>query len=256
MPDVSAQNTDAKRREGSSAVTEAIPTSSNHSQTLSRGIQMLEILAEADAGVSIAELSKALGVHRSIAYRILRTLEDHGLVTRSDAGVVSLGSRMVYLARNVAPTMRATVQPELVEAANELGVTCFMSVLDRAECITLISAEPTTATAAVVQRPGSRHSIAVGAPGLAIQSSLTQSQWLAIAPGESRRPEIDDIRGRGYATSHDEVISGVSSVAVPLQIGGEGPAAIAAVFVTGAADLAAVAERLQLAVARIAPRSR
>jgi DNA-binding IclR family transcriptional regulator len=256
VPDVSAQHADKERREVLSAVTEAVPTSSNHSQTLSRGIQMLEILAEANSGVSIADLSKSLGVHRSIAYRILRTLEDHGLVTRSDAGVVSLGSRMVYLARNVASTLRATALPELVEAANDLGVTCFMSVLDRAECITLVSAEPTTATAAVVQRPGSRHSVAVGAPGLAIQSILTQPQWQAILPEESRRPELGSIRECGYATSHDEVIAGVSSVAVPLQIAGEGPAAIAAVFVTGAVDLAVIAERLQLAVARIAPRSR
>lgn len=232
------------------------PIASNHSQTLSRGILMLEILAERDAGISIAELAKSLGVHRSIAYRILRTLEDHGLVTRNEAGIVSLGSRMVYLARNVAATLQATVRPELVEAAGDLGVTCFMSVLDHAECITLLSAEPTTATAAVVQRPGSRHSIAVGAPALAIQASLTESEWAGMVPGLARRPEIDAVRVNGYATSHDEVIAGVSSVAVPLRISGESPAAIAAVFVTGAADLATVVARLQLAAARIAPQSR
>lgn len=225
---------------------------STHSQTLSRGIQMLEVLAEKDAGLSIAELSKELGLHRSVAYRILRTLEDHGLVTRNDAGTVCLGSRMAYLARNVASSLQSAVRPELVDAANELGVTCFMSVLDHAECITLLSAEPNAATAAVVQRPGSRHSLLVGAPGLAIQSSLGAAEWASLAPGLERRPESDAVAARGYATSHDEVIQGVSSVAVALRVAGQGPATIAAVFVTGAGDVPRIAARLQDAADRIA----
>lgn len=49
------------------------PTQAPPSQTLSRGIRALEILAAADRPLSIAELAEALGVHRSIAYRILRT---------------------------------------------------------------------------------------------------------------------------------------------------------------------------------------
>jgi DNA-binding IclR family transcriptional regulator len=217
---------------------------------------MLELLAESDVGVSIADLAAALEVHRSVAYRILRTLEDHGLVVRNEAGIVTLGSRMAYLARSVASTLQATVRPELVDAANDLGVTCFLSVLDHAECITLLSAEPTTATAAVVQRPGSRHSLAVGAPGLAIQSSLTAAEWASLAPGVARRHEVDEVVERGFATSHDEVIAGVSSVAVPLRMPGQSPATIAAVFVTGAADIETVATRLGIAAARLSPRDR
>ena len=45
-----------------------------HSQTLSRGIRMLEILSEETRALSIGEASERLGVHRSVAYRILRTL--------------------------------------------------------------------------------------------------------------------------------------------------------------------------------------
>jgi DNA-binding IclR family transcriptional regulator len=62
------------------------------SQTLSRGIRMLEILAAADRNLSIDELAGALGVHRSVAYRLLRTLEDHGLVSRDAAGRLTLGT--------------------------------------------------------------------------------------------------------------------------------------------------------------------
>ena len=61
------------------------------SQTLSRGIRALEILAEAQQPLTIAELADAMGVHRSVAYRILRTLEDHSLLVRDDGGRVQPG---------------------------------------------------------------------------------------------------------------------------------------------------------------------
>jgi len=50
----------------------------------------------------------------------------------------------------------------------------------------------------------------------------------------------------GYATSHDEVIKGLSSVAVPL-CAPEHSAAIAVVYVVRATDVATVADRLLLA---------
>ena len=79
------------------------------SQTLSRGISALELLAEAEAPLSIAELSQGLGVHRSIAYRILRTLEAHSLVMRDDAGRVTTAPGLAALARGVSQIGRAHV---------------------------------------------------------------------------------------------------------------------------------------------------
>ena len=86
-----------------------------HSQTLSRGIRALEILAAAPAPMTIAELSTALGVHRSVAYRILRTLEDHALLTRDDAGRVQAGPGLAALARGVSRDLQTAALPELTE---------------------------------------------------------------------------------------------------------------------------------------------
>ncbi|OUM44619.1 hypothetical protein B8W73_02355 [Arthrobacter agilis] len=70
------------------------------SQTLSRGIQTLEILADADGPLTIAEVAAALTVHRSVAYRILRTLEDHSLLSCDGSGRFKLGAGLAVLARN------------------------------------------------------------------------------------------------------------------------------------------------------------
>lgn len=223
-----------------------------HSQTLSRGIRALEILAEAREPLTIAQLAAELGLHRSIAYRILRTLEDHRLVLRDDRGLLQLGPRMAALARGVQRDLQAAVLPELTAAARDLGMTTFLVVLDQAECVTLASVEPPPGPATIAQRPGTRHSIMVGAPGIAIQGTLTDAEWAACADGEPRRPEATTAVRRGYATSRNEVVRGLSSVAVPLRLPGHPPAALAVVYVaSGASDPGAIADRLGAAVTRL-----
>ncbi|WP_309102174.1 helix-turn-helix domain-containing protein [Microbacterium sp.] len=220
------------------------------SQTLSRGIRILEILADARTPLAIDEIASLLGVHRSIAYRLLRTLEDHGLIGRDAAGAVSLGARMAALAAGVAHDLQAEAFPELTAVANELGMTCFLAVLDGSECITLASIEPRHAVATVAQRPGARHPVTVGAPGKAILAQLPASEWQPDAPAQLRT-EVAATLARGYATSHDEVIPTVQSVAVPLALRGQRPAAIAVVHVATELDDAAIAARLQRSAAVI-----
>ncbi|WP_270410622.1 IclR family transcriptional regulator [Microbacterium maritypicum] len=214
------------------------------SQTLSRGIRILEVLADARGTLTIDEIASRLGVHRSIAYRLLRTLEDHGLVSRDAAGAVSLGARMAALAAGVAHDLQAEALPELTAIANELGMTCFLAVLDGEECITLASVEPRHAVASVAQRPGARHPVTVGAPGKAILAQLAEHEWPESAPS-SLPADVEATRSRGYATSHDEVIPTVQSVAVPLALRGQRPAAIAVVHVSTDLDDAEIAVRLQ-----------
>ncbi len=203
-----------------------------HSQTLSRGIRVLEILAETDAPMTIGDLAAALAVHRSIAYRILRTLEDHGLIVRDAAGFVRLGARLAALARGVSRDLQSAALPALTGLANELGMTAFVAVLDQGVVVTLVSIESSKAHASVAQRPGTRHPLQRGAPGIAIQYGLSAAQWAALGHAEARRSEAGDVAVRGYAASHDEVIAGLSSIAVPLLIPGQSPAALAVVYIS------------------------
>jgi len=225
-------------------------TAAPASQTLSRGIRILEVLADAPGPLTTDDVAGALGVHRSIAYRLVRTLEDHGLVVRDSAARITLGARMAALASGVSRDLQAEALPELTDIANELGITSFVAVLDQAECITLASVEPRHAVASMVQRPGSRHPVTVGAPGKVILSMLPETEW-PDGVSDRLRAETVETRSRGYATSHDEVIPSVQSVAVPLFLRGGRPAAIAVVYIGPRHDPAAVAARLQRSAAAI-----
>jgi DNA-binding IclR family transcriptional regulator len=213
------------------------------SQTLSRGIRILEVLADAREPLSIDDLARRLDVHRSVAYRLLRTLEDHGLVARDRNGRVALGARMAALAAGVAHDLQAEALPELTDVANELGMTCFLSVLDRDECVTLASVEPRHAVASVAQRPGTRHPVTRGAPGKAILSLVPGAAWPEGADAPLRG-EVADASSRGWFESHDEVIPSLRAVAVPLELRGRGPAAIAVVYLTSRHEPAEIGARL------------
>lgn len=210
-----------------------------HSQTLSRGIRALELLAEAEGALSIDALAVELGVHRSIAYRMVRTLEDHRLITRDPAGQCLPGAGLAILAHSVSRDLQSVALPELAAVAEELRMTTLVAVEDDAECVTLSSVEPRRASAAVAQRPGTRHPLERGAPGIALLTLLGEAD-----AGDEVRSKVAQARAQGYATSHDEVISGVSSVAVPIPSRGIGTAALGVVYVGVRHSVSEVATRL------------
>lgn len=224
-----------------------------HSQTLSRGLQMLELVVSAPQPPTIAEVSAQLGVHRSIAYRILRTLEDHGLVTRDPSGRLIGAPKLAVLAREVQQDLQSAALPELTTLANELQMSAFVAVWGQGECITLVTVEPSRGHA-VTQRPGTRHPLDRGAPGLAVQAGMSPEEVEELTGGIRPRVEVDEARRLGYAVSHDEVLDGVSSVAVPLHIKGHLPAAVAVVYATRQLDVESIGRRLAAAATAVAER--
>lgn len=220
------------------------------SQTLSRGIRILELLASSDRALTIDEIARALDVHRSVAYRLLRTLEHHDLAGRDDAGRVRLASGLAALAYGVSRDLQQAAYPELVAVADEVGMTCLVAVLlDGAEAVTLLSASPRNGIG-VSYRPGHRHPITRGAPGKAILMALPEASWPADLP-DDLRAELEMSIDRGWAESADEVVRSLSAVAVPLDLPGQAPASLAVIHVSLPQEAEALAERLRVAAGRI-----
>lgn len=210
-----------------------------HSQTLDRGIQVLQLLASTPTALSIDQIAARLGMHRSIVYRMVRTFEDHRMINRTADGGCALGIGMVTLAQAVSKDLTTAVMPELAATAHDLAMTCFFVVPDAEECVTLAAVEPRHGAGSLVaQRPGTRHPITRGAPGLAL---------LMHRPARADdRHDLAAARLQGYACSTDEVIAGLSSVAVPTSNAG----AVAVVYLSG--DHERIVDRLKQAAMTIA----
>ena len=226
-------------------------TSPAGSQTLSRGLRALELLADAEAPMTITELADGLGVHRSNAYRILRALEQHRFVVRDDAGRIRLGPKLAALAHGVAPALHTAATPAITELAYSLGMTGFLTVLDADEVVTLVTVEPSNVSATIARNPGVRHPVAKGAPGHAIESILSETERRTYL-GSSEPSELAlEAKELGYALSQNEVIDGVTSLAIPLRIKGEPPAALAVVHFNIPENVETVVAALRAAADKI-----
>lgn len=224
----------------------AQPQDPPSSQTLSRGIQILEHLAERGGEASVSEVVEALNLHRSIVYRLIQTLQQHGLVVNSDRGRIALGRRLAALARSIDRDLRTVAFPALQSAAEDLGVTCFLVAYDQGEVTTLVSVKPSQSKVTVAESPGTRHPLGVGAPGRAVLMQLARRDWpdslapqhIALAEGALRE---------GYAVSSGEVHPQLQSVALPLSLQNTTPLAIASVYVSSPSAPAQMAARLETA---------
>jgi DNA-binding IclR family transcriptional regulator len=210
------------------------------SQTLDRGLACLDFIAASDRAVSVDATASALGLHRSIVYRLLRTLEGRHLVERDSDGDYLAGPYLAVLSRGVRRSLRAAAAPVLANLAEELRMTAFLVVPDRDEAVTVDSVEPTSLDAHVAYRPGTRHPIDRGAPGIAL---------LAGRPAVfGERPEVSRARAVGWAQSEAEVIPGMASIAVPVADQG----AIAVLWLAGnPISTTHVADRLMAAAAEV-----
>lgn len=218
-----------------------------HSQTLDRGLRILAALAAADGPRSISELAQDIDVHRSIVYRMVRTLEAHRLVDRRPDGRYEPGLGLSVLARSVSTAVQGAALPALSALADDVGMTAFLVVPDGDEVVTLASVEPRRTHVHVAYRPGARHPVHRGAPGIAVLAGQPPR------PGEAER--VAAARERGWASSHGEVLSGMRSVAAPVvDDRGEVVGAVAVVYVGDEVDPADLGKRVMAAAAAVAER--
>jgi DNA-binding IclR family transcriptional regulator len=245
IPAISGRRVDAAAPDERTAISVDDGAGAPPSQTLDRGIRILEHLGAVGKPQSVMDIAAGVDLHRSITYRLLRTLEAHELVERDGAGRYWLGIGVAALARGVRCDLQAAALSRLTALADDLGMTSFLVVRVGAEALTVASVEPQDTTAHVVYRPGTRHPIDRGAPGLAL--------LMPEAPSAGDRDALREARRAGWARSHGEVISGFRSVAAPV-LGPDGGtrAAIAVVFVDETADVEQLGRAVAATAAKIA----
>lgn len=206
------------------------------SQTLDRGLCVLRVLAECPEGLTVTELSGRLGVNRTVVYRLISTLEQHGLVRRDTRGRLYVGLGVLHLASAVQPVLRDLSVPVLRALAEAIGSTAHLTVADGDEGLALAVVEPTWTDFHVAYRVGSRHPLDQGAAGKAIG--------------------LTDPDGPAYAVTSGELQLGAHGLSAPVR-GVEGlRASVGVVTLDGAIDEQVVAPRVIAAAEQVAQRLR
>ncbi|MCH9738552.1 MAG: helix-turn-helix domain-containing protein [Actinomycetia bacterium] len=143
------------------------------SQTLDRGLSVLEVLAEFPEGLSVTELSHKLGVGRTVVYRLVVTLEAHSLLRRSADGKCRLGLGLLSLARVIQPLVREASGPALRMLAEALSCTAYLMIADVNDGLVALVSEPNRSDMHVSIRIGTRSPLEGSAGGRAILAART-----------------------------------------------------------------------------------
>lgn len=205
----------------------------NRVSSLMRGLAILQMFEDAGQTVTVSQIARRLGIHRSNASRLAATLCDQGFLSRTGSpGRYRLGPQLPRLARLAGEpdeAVRRAREPlrRLVDTTGETGQ---VAVLDGTEVVTAVVVDGWhTVRAHTVER--ARFPAHCTALGKALLSGLDDeyvrarfgSQTLA---GRTPRSitcldrlcrELDVVRRRGYAVDDEEYEPGLRCVAAPVR---------------------------------------
>lgn len=199
------------------------------SRSAMRAIKVLEVVA-AQAPVSLAELTRTLGVPKSSLHAIATALIQSGWLDQDDTGRYRLGLRTLvvgttYIDRDLAVEVSRPAMDWLAEGSGE---TIHLARLDGTDVVYLAKREsvhPLRMFSAIGRRlPAYRTGV-----GKAILASLPDSERAAHIPDrlEASTPrtltdhdelfaELDKTRRRGYAIDDEQSEVGLTCFAVAL----------------------------------------
>lgn len=210
------------------------------SQTLDRGLRVLAVLAGHPSGLTITELAAAVGVNRTVVYRLVTTLEQHGLARRDAAGRLHVGLGVLALARGLQPVLREVANPVLRGLAEDLGATAHLTLVDGGEALAVAVVEPSWTDYHVAYRVGARHPLDQGAAGRAILLGRE------IADGAAEQ-------GDRFVQTVGELQPGARGLASPV-LGIDGLEASVGIVTLGDLDAAAAGPRVAGAADEVARR--
>ncbi|HYJ67441.1 MAG TPA: helix-turn-helix domain-containing protein [Nocardioidaceae bacterium] len=204
------------------------------SQTLARGLRVLQLLASEPRGLTMTELAQRVEVNRTVAYRLVSTLVEFGLARRDDQSRVSIGIGVIDLARAIEPLLRDQARPVLRRLAEDVGATAHLTIAEGDEALAISVVEPSWTDYHVAYRVGTRHPLDRGAAGRAILLGRNGQ----AAP---------------YVVTRDELQPGASGLAAPVR-GVPGLECSVGVVALGELDVDAVGVRVVRAASDIAGR--
>lgn len=220
-------------------------------RTVARAIQVLHVLGDHPDGLTLAELSRAMGCNKATVHRLVATLKTFHLVTTNAADRLRLGSGILGLAERALPDtgLREISRPHLTKLRDATGETACLHLAfgyERA-CVEQV---PSRQEIKWVAEIGKKFPITAGAPGKVLiaflpaedrQRVLKAVPLAALTPRSITDPkqferELKQVRSDGYAISISESVQAAAACAAPISAPTGG--------VIGAVTVAGPAERL------------
>jgi DNA-binding IclR family transcriptional regulator len=204
------------------------------SQSLERGLDVLEIVEAEGADIGVREIARRLDLSPTIVQRMVTSLAKRGYVDKNtETARYRLGYRALALGAHSSGTGAdyiGAARRELEQLARAHSLNGFVSVLHDGRAVYLLAVQA-EGPVAIKVAPGSEmplHSTAAGKVLLAslkdaeARKLLGHGKLAAITPHTVTDPSaviagLAKVRKQGFATVTEENIRGVLSVGVPIR---------------------------------------
>jgi len=182
--------------------------------------------------MTLTEISKEVGIHKSKGYSILNILEQFGFVEKNlETKAYSLGIGLIFLSRHVLDHMdyQAIITPFLRILTEETNGTACFGLLNR-EYLYITAKYEARQNLGITMRLGHRFHFTFGAHGKAIVAFMSDGERERVLAGEKLyfygektnlnmnrlRDELVRCKKLGYAVDPGELQSGINAASSPV----------------------------------------
>ena len=222
------------------------------STTVAKALNILFYLRDARKPQGISSIAGALGLQKSGAHRLVKSLEARNLVIQLEDRSYALGLGLVALASGVSSSnsLLAAAKPILEDLAGSVSETVFLVTDQAGELRVAAKAEGTSFLRAA---PDIGSVIPASKTAVGKLYTVYAPERLSTVPRVSHDKK-EKVRVSGYAINREEWQPGLSVIAVPVMIDGGLCGALALATVTQRMDLLSedkLSQLLKLASNRI-----
>lgn len=224
--------------------------------TLARVVRVLSCFSEDEPAVAASRISERTGIPTSTVHRLLHELVTEGFVAKAPGRRYTIGARLWELGElsPLSLRLRETALPHMQRLYEATGENVHLAVLDgpspEASAALFVGRVTGSGSIPTLSRMGGRQPLHTTGVGKALLSTRDEA-WLeqyftvplerettfSIRDQARLRDELVRARGRGYATTREEMTLGNVSVAAPVaQVRGLPPIAIGLVVHLDRAD--------------------
>ena len=203
---------------------------SNTSETLDKGLKILNLYCEEKATYRLSEISKSLNISKTSVFRFVNTLCEHGYLQKdSKAKTYSLGIRTIPLAHSFLQKADIVqrIKPYVDEVHKEYDLHIDVGLIQNSN-IYLVYRRESKDTLAFLHftAAGNLHNLATGKAAMAF---MEEEQLIGFLDGlEQNLPrqqnidrqallqELQETRTRGYSLNKENFLPGLISIGAPV----------------------------------------
>jgi DNA-binding IclR family transcriptional regulator len=159
--------------------------------------------------MTVQQVADHVGVHRTIAYRLLATLAQFRLLAKGEDGRYQSAAGLAVLGATFDNNVRQLSLPTLRALADELGTTVSLLVAEGDQQVAIAVIVPGRVSYQLSFHEGSRYPLDRGAAGIALLACMPPR------PGE--RELVARTRQDGWVLTYGEIEPNTYGLAVPVR---------------------------------------